>query len=270
MVLVDLVGYSDTAMMLEETLGVAALGAFNAGIQEILDQSLSISGVTRADSVVMTTGDGALLRFSNADQALTFAATLHIASEQDNLTKGCHGAKRVFRVGIGTGDVAFDTEATEGNGLAGMAIARAARLEGHAEPGGTLIDPETWESASAPIRAAFIGPETVSGKRQERFTAYRSLSKERIIGVPSDQDPKQTRKGRRALIESIIIEMRKVNRAMQVTLLTRKLQIPFDRQPSDSLTIDKRLSEILEWADRDGYLLDMFEDLKSLTYNDSK
>jgi TolB-like protein/Tfp pilus assembly protein PilF len=121
--------------------------------------------------VVMTTGDGALLTFSGPDQALGFAMALHQCAARHNAGVTEPRARRIFRVGISTGEIAVDPNT---GSPAGMAISRAARLEAKADPGGVLIDSESWSAASGERKAAYHGPEDISGKRDEHFEAYRA------------------------------------------------------------------------------------------------
>jgi TolB-like protein/class 3 adenylate cyclase/Tfp pilus assembly protein PilF len=170
-VLVDLVGYSDMSRLLEDSLGVQATLSLNQQVQRLIGDALSESGGTAADNVVMTTGDGALLTFSGPDQALDFATALNKCAARHNAGVTEPRARRVFRVGISTGEIAVDPNT---GSPAGMAISRAARLEAKADPGGVLIDSESWNAASGERKAAYNGPEDISGKRDEHFEAYRA------------------------------------------------------------------------------------------------
>jgi TolB-like protein/class 3 adenylate cyclase/Tfp pilus assembly protein PilF len=170
-VLVDLVGYSDMSRLLEDSLGVQATLSLNQQVQRLIGDALSESGGTAADNVVMTTGDGALLTFAGPDQALDFATALHRCAARHNAGVTEPRARRIFRVGISTGEIAVDPNT---GSPAGMAISRAARLEAKADPGGVLIDSESWNAASGERKAAYHGPEDISGKRDEHFEAYRA------------------------------------------------------------------------------------------------
>ncbi|MEK6638414.1 MAG: hypothetical protein AABY88_10060 [Pseudomonadota bacterium] len=170
-VLVDLVGYSDMSRLLEDSLGVQATLSLNQQVQRLIGDALSEAGGTAADNVVMTTGDGALLTFLAPDQALDFAASLHRCAARHNAGVTEPRAHRVFRVGISTGEIAVDPNT---GSPAGMAISRAARLEAKADPGGVLIDSESWNAVGGESKAAYHGPEDILGKRDEHFEAYRA------------------------------------------------------------------------------------------------
>lgn len=170
-VLVDLVGYSDMSRLLEDSLGVQATLSLNQQVQRLIGDALAQAGGDVADNIVMTTGDGALLTFANPDQALDFAQHLHQCAARHNAGVTEPRAHRVFRVGISTGEIAVDPDT---GAPAGMAISRAARLEAKADPGGALIDSESWNAASAERKVVYHGPEDISGKRDEHFEAYRA------------------------------------------------------------------------------------------------
>jgi TolB-like protein/class 3 adenylate cyclase/Tfp pilus assembly protein PilF len=170
-VLVDLVGYSDMSRLLEDSLGVQATLSLNQQVQRLIGDALAEAGGAAAENVVMTTGDGALLTFADVDQALQFAVSLHRYAARHNAGVTEPRARRVFRVGISTGEIAVDPIT---GSPAGMAISRAARLEAKADPGGVLIDSESWHAASGEPKTAYHGPEDISGKRDEHFEAYRA------------------------------------------------------------------------------------------------
>jgi predicted ATPase/DNA-binding winged helix-turn-helix (wHTH) protein len=174
-VLVDLVGYGQIASILEQSLSTSATAQLNQGIQELIDRGLARAGAARSTNVVMTTGDGALLLFEEPETALSFAAALQAESRVHNATRPEAIAKRVFRIGIGTGEITVDPAAEGSAGVAGMVIVRAQRMEERAVPGGALIDEPTWTASPPAARATYAGPESIKGKRDEAFIGYRAL-----------------------------------------------------------------------------------------------
>lgn len=170
-VLVDLVGYSDMSRLLEDSLGVQATLSLNQQVQRLIGDGLADAGGNASENVAMTTGDGALLTFASAAQAIDFAAKLHRCAARHNAGVTEPRAHRVFRIGISTGEIAVDPNT---GAPAGMAISRAARLEAKSDPGGVLIDSESWHAASTEQQALYTGPEDISGKRDEHFEAYRA------------------------------------------------------------------------------------------------
>lgn len=169
-VLVDLVGYSDNAHLLEDSLGVQATLSLNQQIQRFINDALAEVGGSPEANVVTTTGDGALLKFDLVAMGVEFAIRLHQGAARHNQRVTEPRAKRVFRVGIGTGELAMDAA----TGLpAGLAISRAARLEARADPGGILIDHDSW-LAELTSKEMFTGPEEIIGKRDEIFEGWRA------------------------------------------------------------------------------------------------
>ena len=169
-VLVDLVGYSDMAHLLEDSLGVQATLSLNQQVQGLIGEALTEAGGSPAANTVTTTGDGALLKFDTVSMAVDFAVRLHKCAARHNDRVTEPRAKRIFRVGISTGELATDAA----TGLpAGMAISRAARLEARADPGGILIDHESWVAELA-MKDLFTGPEEIAGKRDEIFEGWRA------------------------------------------------------------------------------------------------
>lgn len=170
-ILVDLVGYSDIQRALEQSLGVSAARDFDAQIQSFVEAALTQVGGNANDNILTRTGDGALLKLNAPDSALDFAARLHGVAAAHNKTVTEALAKRVFRIGIATGELEFSAKT---GAPSGMVISRAARLEAKANPGGVLIDAPSYEGASPGLQAAYCGPEIVKGKRAESFAGWRS------------------------------------------------------------------------------------------------
>lgn len=121
----DVVDYS--RMMGEDEEGtLAAMRRYRAELVEPLLNQF-------AGKVLKTLGDGFLIEFSSAANALRWAITLQerMAARQ----AGVPEERRIrFRVGVNLGDVLFEDGDVFGDG-----INIAARLEGMAEPGGVLI-----------------------------------------------------------------------------------------------------------------------------------
>lgn len=147
-VFTDVVGYSQR-MQRDEAGTMALVKADFALIRErCTDQG---------GEVLNTMGDGLLLCFPSAVQAVTCA--LQIQSE--------FGARRTLlppeqtlahRMGVHIGDV-FRQEA---GGVAGDGVNIAARLEGKAPPGGVCISQTVYDTVKGkvPMQAVFVGPES--------------------------------------------------------------------------------------------------------------
>src|SRR5947208_3567217 len=101
----DLVAYSSTARMLEQNLGPRAVFDLNQSVQELVNRGLAETNLDSPDTILATTGDGAILAFDYAEQAHRFAEALHTAAREYNATKTEVSAKRVFRTGAATGEI---------------------------------------------------------------------------------------------------------------------------------------------------------------------
>jgi class 3 adenylate cyclase len=184
----DLKGYSDVARELEDHFSADLVTRFNDQIQKFVTDALKVCGVDPKDAVMATTGDGAILMFDTPSSAHVFAEEIHHATRQHNHEKTVASAKRWFRIGIATGELAI-----EGNGgtrkMAGSVIARAVRLEAASSIGEILVDPETYSGLSIQQRACYGQEEQIAGKRNEKFTARRYTVIAGLGGLPPAEKP---------------------------------------------------------------------------------
>jgi class 3 adenylate cyclase/tetratricopeptide (TPR) repeat protein len=167
----DLVGYSTIAAMLQDGDDVETVAKLNQKIQDFIDTGLQAVGLPRDKTVLKTTGDGAILVFDKPSQAHDFADAVQQATRAHNAKKPPGIGKRVFRVGIATGDYVKEDK-PDGDG-AGMTIVHAVRFEAKAKPGEVLCDPETFAGLTAKQKRLYSGRETITGKRDEKFQAHR-------------------------------------------------------------------------------------------------
>jgi adenylate cyclase len=131
----DVVGYS--RMIANDEAG--ALSALRAARAEVLDPSIGEYG----GRIVKTTGDGMLVEFPSAVDALRCAMAIQtdmVAREGD----------LKFRIGVNVGDVVI-----EGDDILGDGVNIAARLEGVAEPGGVAISGAVREYVAGRIDGKF-------------------------------------------------------------------------------------------------------------------
>lgn len=251
-VMVDMVGYSVLAAKLERQGGATSVALLNIGIKSRLRKSLINASGDMGSNFVISTGDGALLFFSSVDQALIFTKDLLGAPSFYGVPdRSGTEPPRQFRVGVGTGEIAVDTETTEGRGLSGMAIVRAARLESSAHPQSALIDSNSWHAATAVHQALYAGPQSITGKHDERFDAYR-LAFPPLASQPSPP----TERGRllprleqRLLMKGIFEKFDRLTRAAQIDMVALRLTIPLSQRPPDTLTMERRINAIVEWAE---------------------
>ena len=107
--------------------------------------------------IIKLMGDGVLVEFASAVNAVTCAVELQMA--MDNANAGAaEGQRIVLRVGVNLGDVIV-----EGSDLYGDGVNIAARLESLSEPGGLCISGSVFEHVSGklPYSFASLGPQTL-------------------------------------------------------------------------------------------------------------
>jgi class 3 adenylate cyclase len=107
--------------------------------------------------IIKVMGDGVLVEFASAVEAVSCAVALQEAMDAAN--KAAEESRRVIlRIGINLGDVMV-----EGSDLYGDGVNIAARLEGIAEPGGVLISASTYDQIKNKIDTGFddLGPQTL-------------------------------------------------------------------------------------------------------------
>ncbi len=99
--------------------------------------------------MVKTTGDGMLVEFASAVEAVKFAAEMQSAMARRNTD--CPEDKRlVFRIGINIGDIIIDRDDIYGDG-----VNVAARLEGLAEPGGVCVSASVHQQVKGKVDLQF-------------------------------------------------------------------------------------------------------------------
>lgn len=164
----DVVGYS-RLMGVDE---VGTLRALKACRKELIDPEIS----ARDGRIVKTTGDGMLVEFASAVQAVACAVTIQRGNANRN--EPVPEAKRLtFRIGINVGDIIIDS-----NDIFGDGVNVAARLETLCEPGGLCISgaahdqirdklPITFDdlgeqpvkNIARPVRAFALSPQAIAG-----------------------------------------------------------------------------------------------------------
>ena len=138
----DVVGYS-RLMGLDEAGTLSRLNAVRRGL---IDPMIA----AHAGRIVKLMGDGALVEFASAVDAVTCAIEI-----QRQLRE--HGADSSeanpiqFRIGINVGDIIVDGEDILGDG-----VNVAARIEGIAEPGGISISEDAWRQVQGKVPANFV------------------------------------------------------------------------------------------------------------------
>jgi TolB-like protein len=109
-----------------------------------------------------TTGDGLLIEFPSAVDAVNHAVAVQRALEAANADIS-DSIRLTFRIGISLGDVIVD-----GGDLYGNGVNVAARMEGLAEPGGICVSGTVFEHVGTAVDVVFddLGPQKVKNITQ--------------------------------------------------------------------------------------------------------
>lgn len=150
----DVVGYS-RLMGRDEAGTVARLRKVRA---ERLEPVLA----RRGGRIVKLTGDGALIEFASAVEALSAAIEFQQAMAEGEAARP-EGERLVFRVGVHLGDVIVD-----GDDLYGDGINVAARLEAEAPAGGILVSGDMHNATAGRLKATLDDLGQLALKNIER------------------------------------------------------------------------------------------------------
>jgi class 3 adenylate cyclase len=132
----DVAGYSRLIGIDEE----GTLARLKAHRRELVDPEIA----EHRGRIVKTTGDGLLVEFASASDAVRCALAVQRAMAASSAE--APERKIQFRVGINVGDVLAD-----GDDVLGDSVNIAARLEGIAEPGGICISAAAYEQVRGKI-----------------------------------------------------------------------------------------------------------------------
>jgi adenylate cyclase len=134
----DVAGYS-RLMGADE---VGTLAAMRALRREIVDPAIA----AHKGRIVKTTGDGMLVEFASAVDAVTCAMAV-----QDKMAeRNDAGPKITFRIGINVGDIII-----EGDDIFGDGVNVAARVENECEPGGVCLSEDAFRQVRSKTEFAF-------------------------------------------------------------------------------------------------------------------
>jgi len=136
----DVVGYS-RLMGIDEA---GTLSRLNALRRDLIDPTIA----THSGRIVKLMGDGALVEFASAVDAVTCALEI-----QKQLRERANDKADPiqFRIGINVGDIII-----EGNDILGDGVNIAARIEGIAEPGGISISEDAFRQVQGKVAAKFL------------------------------------------------------------------------------------------------------------------
>jgi TolB-like protein/class 3 adenylate cyclase len=145
----DVAGYS-RLMGLDEEGTLARLKAVR---KALVDPTIA----SHRGRIVKTTGDGMLVEFASAVDAVRGAVDVQRAMADQN-TSVPQDQRIEFRIGIHLGDIIFDD-----NDIFGDGVNIAARLEGIAEPGGVCMSDDTHRQIRGKVEIACddLGPQAL-------------------------------------------------------------------------------------------------------------
>ena len=138
----DVVGYS-RLMGADET---GTLARLNSMRRELIDPAIA----AHSGRIVKVMGDGALVEFASAVDAVTCAVAIQ-RQLREREADGLDTDPIRFRIGINVGDVII-----EGNDILGDGVNIAARIEGLANPGGISISEDVWRQVQGKVAANFV------------------------------------------------------------------------------------------------------------------
>jgi TolB-like protein/class 3 adenylate cyclase len=180
----DIAGYS-RLMGVDEVGTLAALKALR---REIFDPTIA----EHNGRIVKTTGDGMLVEFASAVDAVTCAVAVQgKMAECDDSTKH----EIAFRIGINVGDIIIDSEDIFGDG-----VNVAARVENECEPGGVCLSDDTYRQIRSKLPFDFddLGerslknidrPIRLYAVRQSGVAAQTSLGVATAMPLPLPEKP---------------------------------------------------------------------------------
>jgi adenylate cyclase len=128
--------------------------------------------------IVKTTGDGMLIEFASAVDAVRCAAEIQRAMVDRNASVP-EEARITFRAGINVGDIVV-----EGDDILGDGVNIAARLEGLAEPGSICISEDAYRQIRDKLPLPFTDQGEQTLKNIARPVRVYALSAEAVASLP--------------------------------------------------------------------------------------
>jgi adenylate cyclase len=148
----DVVGYS-------RMMGVDEAGTV-AALRQMWSETFNPAVAARHGRVVKTMGDGALVEFGSAVDAVECAIALQRTLAERNATTE---PRLEFRIGVNLGDIIID-----GDDILGDGVNIAARLEGQAPRGGILASDVVHAQVNGKVGVTFVDAGEVRLKNIDR------------------------------------------------------------------------------------------------------
>jgi TolB-like protein/class 3 adenylate cyclase len=138
----DVVGYS-RLIGIDEAGTLKRLKAIR---RDLIDPAIA----AHAGRIVKLMGDGALVEFASAVDAVTCAIEIQ-RQLREHYAASSEANPIQFRIGINVGDIII-----EGEDILGDGVNIAARIEGIAQPGGISISEDAWRQVQRKVAANFV------------------------------------------------------------------------------------------------------------------
>lgn len=176
----DMAGYSTVVHRLEQNLGLESTRSLNQRIAGFANEALRAISTARRSVFASGGGDGAILAFDQASTAFDFAERFFalVRKHNDRIVDPILIPlyRRYFRMGIATGEIAWQPLGGGMFDMAGERIIDAVRFQDAGRPGELFVDESTFRRLTADQQAQFEQERLqVKGKREEVFTVYRSI-----------------------------------------------------------------------------------------------
>ncbi|MGO8917645.1 MAG: adenylate/guanylate cyclase domain-containing protein, partial [Stellaceae bacterium] len=154
--------------------------------RELIDPAIA----THRGRIVKTTGDGILVEFASAVDAVRCAAEIQRAMVDRN-ARVAEERRAIFRVGINVGDIVV-----EGDDILGDGVNVAARLEALAQPGGICISGTVHDYIRDKLPLPFTDQGEQSVKNIARPVRVYALDAQTVASLPEDPPSRQQEKAR--------------------------------------------------------------------------
>lgn len=148
----DVAGYS--GMMGSDEAGTIA------ALRQVWRETFSPAVAAHHGRIVKTMGDGALVEFGSAVEAVECAVAIQGAMRDRNQTAG---RAMEFRIGINIGDIVI-----EGDDILGDGVNVASRLESHAPVGGILVADNVNSQVTGRVGVVFVDSGEIRLKNIDR------------------------------------------------------------------------------------------------------
>jgi class 3 adenylate cyclase len=166
LVKMDLLNYEPLANLIESLTDSMGVSSLNAKIRQWVEESLKEIGLGKGEILEKwMVGDSALVSFDLANDAHCFAKLIHRNLERWKIRNRIE-YNILFRIGCATGELDVRTHDGTLNTI-------AYRLEPKAEPGGILIDIQTYEELLPDFQKEYDVEKVIYAKQNRAYNCRR-------------------------------------------------------------------------------------------------